>query len=91
MTVAQLRQRMDTRFDAVDKRFKAVDERFDSLEKSLGARIDARFGSLNDKLTSILRILDDQYKHHFKILNEHENRLKDLEGAHRVTAVVQGP
>jgi DNA anti-recombination protein RmuC len=100
MTVAQLRQRMDTRFDdvtrrfgdvdkrfesidkrfeSIDKRFESVDKRFDALETSLGARIDARFGSVNDTLTAILQILDKKHDHHRKVLDVHERRLQDLE------------
>ena len=89
MTVAHLKERMDQRFKAVDKRFKAVDKRFDAVDKRfalvdarfdrLTARMDAGFASMHDKLNAILRILDDKYKPHHKILGNHEARLTDLE------------
>ena len=82
MTVAQLKERMDQRFTSVDKRFKAVDRRFDSVDARfdrLTARMDAGFSSMNDKLSAILRILDEKYTHHHKIVTNHEDRLQDLE------------
>ena len=86
MTVAQLKERMDQRFNAVDKRFKAVDRRFDTVDARfdrLTARMDAGFSAMNDKLSEILRILDDKYKHHHKIVTDHEERLQDLEAWRR--------
>ena len=84
---------VDKRFDAVDKRFEAVDKRFDAVDKrfdTMGAAIDARFGqvdrnieSIGEKLDWIVRTLRDNYKHQQKALDEHENRLKDLERAAR--------
>jgi hypothetical protein len=44
------------------------------------------FNSMNDKLNAILAILDKKYRHHDKILTEHERRLKDLDTAHRAVA-----
>jgi len=80
---------VDKRFKAVDRRFNAVDRRFDTVDKRfelvdarfdrLTARMDAGFVSMHDKLNAILRILDDKYQHHHKILGNHEDRLTDLE------------
>lgn len=96
MTIEQLKKHMDRRLrmkaDKADlrrferrmgKRFAGVDLRFDALEKGLNARIDARFGSLNDKLTMILNILDRKYEHHQEILDVHEGRLQDLDAPPR--------
>ena len=77
---------IDRRFDSVDKRFIAVDKRFDDVDKRfdrLSARMDAGFASLHEKLNAILRIVDDKYKHHGKILSNHEGRLTDLESRRR--------
>ena len=92
MTVARLRERMDARFKAVDKRFKAVDRRFDAVDKRFDAvdrrfdkvdrrfdLIDGRFDSINDKLNAILRIIDQNHKHQTKVMDEHDQRLNDLE------------
>jgi hypothetical protein len=81
MTVGQLKERMDARFKAVDRRFDAVDRRFDQMN----GKMDAGFSSLHDKLNAILQILDKKSDHHFKILNEHEERLGDLETWRRTT------
>jgi hypothetical protein len=73
---------VDRRFDAVDKRFVAVDKRFDDVDKRfdrLTARMDAGFASLHEKLNAMLRVVDDRYTHHGKILSNHEERLEDLE------------
>jgi chromosome segregation ATPase len=75
--------KVDKRFEAVDKRFEAVDKRFEVVDKrfeKLTARMDAGFLSLHEKLNVVLRVLDDKYEHHRKILNNHEERLNDLEG-----------
>jgi hypothetical protein len=75
MTVAQLKRRMDERFEAVDRRFEAVDKRLDLL----AARMDAGFGSMHDTLNAILSIMKAKYDHHGRILQEHEDRIVDLE------------
>ena len=75
MTVAHLKERMDQRFKAVDKRFKAVDRRFDEQR----IRIDAGFSSLHDKLNAILRALKAWDDHQQQIIDEHEERLRELE------------
>jgi hypothetical protein len=41
--------------------------------------MDAGFNSMHDKLNAILRILDEKYQHHEKVLTEHDRRLSDLE------------
>jgi DNA anti-recombination protein RmuC len=84
---------VDKRFDAVDKRFVAVDKRFDDVDKRfdrLNARMDAGFASLHEKLNAILRIVDDKYKHHGKIVHNHEDRLQDLESWRRTTRDIVG-
>jgi hypothetical protein len=86
MTVAYLKERMDRRFKAVDQRFKAVDKRFNAVDARfdrLTARVDAGFVSVHEKLNAILHVLDDEYEHHREILNNHEERLKDLEADRR--------
>jgi hypothetical protein len=70
MTVAQLKERMDARFNAVDRRFNAVDKRFDALDKKLDAH-----------LASITVLL----KHHDRVVDEHDERLKELETRRRTT------
>jgi len=103
MTVARLQERMDQRFKVVDKRFKAVDKRFDEVDKRfehvdarfdrLSARMDAGFRSMHDKLdklTAVLQNLDNKSDHHFKILNEHDERLSDLETWRRTTRNIPG-
>lgn len=77
MTVAQLRQSMDRRFETVDKRFEAVDKRFDRLEGSLGVG----FESLHAKMDSLFRSLTQDFNHHQKIVELYEKRLHDLEEA----------
>jgi hypothetical protein len=67
----------------MDERFVAVGLKFDALEKGLNARIDSRFGLLNDKLTTILNILDRKYDHHQEILDVHERRLNDIDAPPR--------
>ena len=90
MTIAALGKRIDGRFRRAERRtaarFDAVDKRFDAM----GAAIDARFGqvdrnieSIGEKLDWIVRTLRDNYQHQQKTLDEHEDRLKDLERASR--------
>jgi hypothetical protein len=74
MTVAQLKERMDARFEAVDKRF---DEQ--------RIQIDAGFSSMHDKLNAILRALNTRDDHQQQIVDEHEERLRDLEAWRRTT------
>jgi chromosome segregation ATPase len=84
MTVAQLKERMDTRFKAVDKRFDAADsrlERLDSHLERLDGKMDAGFNSVHDKLNAILRALQATDDYQQQILDEHENRLRDLEAS----------
>jgi hypothetical protein len=61
MTVAQLKERMDARFNTIDKRF------------------DARDQKLDEHLASITLLL----KHHDRVVDEHDKRLKDLGGWRR--------
>ena len=93
MTIAYLKKRMDGRFKtqerrtnrrfaAVDKRFDLVDERFDLIDTRfdrLSTKMDARFDSMSEKLSAILRVLDNKYEHHGHIFDEHERRIEDLE------------
>ena len=46
MTIAQLKERMDSRFRATDARFDAVDARFDA--------VDARFEAINSRFASLV-------------------------------------
>jgi hypothetical protein len=71
MTVAHLKERMDARFNAVDRRLGAIDKRFDTLDKTLAAN-----------LASIKLLLT----HHDRVVNEHDERLKELvESGRRAT------
>jgi chromosome segregation ATPase len=112
MTVAQLKQRMDQRFNAVDKRFKsndrrfssidhrfdaidqrfdAVDQRFDAVDQRFNAvdqrfnAVDRRFDAVNKKLDDILSTIKQHYKHHDRVVDEHDRRLKDLEAWRRTS------
>jgi septal ring factor EnvC (AmiA/AmiB activator) len=91
MTVAQLKQRMDHRFNAVDKRFKSIDQRFKSIDQRFDAvdrrfdSVDRRFDDLNRKLDDILSTLKHHYKHHDRVVDEHDRRLKDLEAWRRTS------
>lgn len=91
MTVVQLKQRMDRRFDSVDKRFDVVEKRFDAVDQRFAdadkrfAAIDRGLISIGDKLDSITRRLDGDIRDHRRIFDEHEERLKDLEGGHRAS------
>lgn len=67
MTVAQLKQQMDRRFD------------------QQRVRLDAGFSSMNDKLSAILQTLKTTDDHQQQILDEHDERLRDLETWRRTT------
>ena len=60
MTVFQLKQQIDRRFD---------EQR---------VRLDAGFTSLHDKLNAILRTLKSKDDNQQEVLDEHEERLRDL-------------
>ena len=75
MTVARLTERMDARFKTVDKRFRVVDKRFDAIDR----RFDALDKKLDDHLASITLLLT----HHDRVVDEHDERLTDLEGWRR--------
>ena len=79
MSVAQLKQQMDRRFDALDKRFEAVDRRFDAIE----GQMRAGFESLHNKLNSMFRRLDHKFDHHQTIVDVYEDRLQELEAWRR--------
>ena len=95
MTVAQLKKHMDNRFKtserrtnrrfaAVDARFKAVDSRFDAMDARFDwtdARMGARFDSLDAKFDALFRLLKDKQDHHSRVIDNYEERLKDLERA----------
>jgi hypothetical protein len=82
-------RRMNRRFAAVDARFTAVDGRLDAMDARFDAidarfdRTDARmavgFESLDAKFDALFRILKDEQDHHTRIVDDHEERLKDLE------------
>jgi len=93
----QLERRMNARFGAVGVRLDAMEQRFDGRLDAMDGRLDdmsrshdARFASLErhlislgDKLDSITRRLDGTMKGHWKLLNEREDRIQDLERAER--------
>jgi chromosome segregation ATPase len=95
MTVAQLKKHMDNRFKtvergmnrrfaAVDARFAGVDGRLDAIDARLDrtdARMAAGFESLDAKFDALFRLLKDKQDHHSKVVDDHEERLKDLERA----------
>ena len=81
MTVAHLKERMDARFKAVDQRFDAVDERF----ARLSARMDGGFATMHDKLSAMIRVLKSRDDHQQQIIDEHEERLRELETWQRTT------
>ena len=60
-----------------------LNERMDAGFNDQRARIDAGFSSMNDKLSAILSSLRTKDDHQQEILNEHEERLKDLEAWRR--------
>jgi septation ring formation regulator EzrA len=84
MTIAQLEERMDTRFKAVDTRFDAIDKRFDATDSRASA-LDRKLDSIGDKLDAIAKRIDDKLDGHFQILHEHEERFRDLETWRRTT------
>jgi hypothetical protein len=81
MTVAQLKKYMDNRFNTTERRLKrrfaGVDARFDRTD----ARVATRFDSLDAKFDALFRLLKDKQDHHTRIVDNHEDRLKDLERA----------
>ena len=86
--VDQRFEAVDQRFDAVDQRFEALDRRFDAVDKrfdQLTVRMDAGFSSMHDTLNAILQVLTTRDDHQQEILNEHEDRLRDLETWRRRT------
>jgi chromosome segregation ATPase len=91
MTIAQLKERMDSGFKAVDRRFRAVDRRFDAIDKRFDtadarvSAIDRKLDSIGDKLDAIATRLERKLDGHFQILHEHEERLRDLEPERRTT------
>ena len=78
MTVAQLKARMDARFNTVDRRFNAIDKRFDAIDKRFDA-IDKRFGAIAKTLDAILAGITLQNQHYDTVVDEHDKRLNDLE------------
>jgi hypothetical protein len=82
MTVAQLKNRMDARFNAADKRFDTIDKRFDA--------VDRHFDTLGDKLNEILTSLKRRYEHHDYVVDEHDRRITDLETWRLTTPDVAG-
>ena len=74
MTVAQLKVRMDARFAAVDRRFDRLEKRFDRFETKIDKTLD-----------EILSTIKAGFKHHNEILDEHDERLKDLESWRRTS------
>jgi len=87
---SDVEHRMDARFNDVEHR---MDVRFNDVEHRMDARfrdVDARFASLErlmmslgDKFDSITRRLDTDVKGQRRMLDEHEERITDLERAER--------
>ena len=95
MTIAQLKERMDSRFRATDARsdarFDAV-EIFDAVDARLEA-INARFDSLDVQFRRLFRSVEslaqkvgantqglaDGLEHFDRALSEHDKRIRDLE------------
>ena len=72
MTIAQLEERMDTRFKAVDKRFDAIDHRFDGTDARVSERqavADAMYDALQRNDPEMLRAVQ-------RLL--FENRTRDM-------------
>jgi hypothetical protein len=77
---------VDARFEAVDRRFDAIDARFGSMEAAIERRFaqtDRKVESLGEKLDRIAGILDNKCRHQQQALDEHEDRIKDIERAAR--------
>jgi chromosome segregation ATPase len=92
-TVDQRFAAVDERFEAVDKRFDAVDKRFDVIDTRfdrLTAKMDVGFSSLHDKLNAILRALNTKDDHQQQAIDEHEERLRDLETWRRTPRDIVG-
>jgi hypothetical protein len=96
MTVAQLKKRMDGRFNRVERLLRQIGPGLDEMRRGLGemsvshrarfASLERRLISLDDKLDSITKRLDDKIEHHWIAVNEHEDRLRELEAAERARA-----
>ena len=89
MTIAQLKERMDSRFratdarsdarfDAVDARLEAINARFDSLDAQF-RRLFRNVESLAQKVGANTQGLADGLKHFDRVLSEHDKRIRDLE------------
>jgi len=89
MTIAQLKERMDSRFratdarsdarfDTVDARLEAINARFDSLDAQF-RRLFRSVESLAQKVGSNTQGLTDGLKHCDRVLSEHDKRIRDLE------------
>ena len=71
MTVAQLKERMDARFNAVDRRLEALEAHFRRLFHSMD--------SLGQNVEANRRAMKTGFEHHEKVLSEHNRRITDLE------------
>lgn len=56
--MADLREEMNERFDAVDARFARVDARLDSVDARLDS-VDARFDSVDARFDEVLKVVRD--------------------------------
>ena len=90
MTVAQLKRHMDRRFDRLDRRkANKSDLRRLAMKNDMAlieARIDMRLGevarqfdSVKEKIDSILTYVRGEIQQHTQVLDEHENRILDLQ------------
>jgi hypothetical protein len=79
---------VDRRFDAVDKRFVAVERRFDALEGHF-ARLFLSLESLSQQVASSKRTMKAAFDHHSKVLDEHDDRIKEVEASRKTRNRVQ--
>jgi hypothetical protein len=81
MTIAQLKQHMDRRFDRLQRtKANKVDlVRTNDDTRAGFANVNRQLDSLNEKIDGILRAFSDKYNHHVNVLNGHNERISDLE------------
>ena len=79
---------LDARFDGLDRRFNSVeahgsatDSRLSNIEAHV-SRTDSRLSTIEAHVGTIREIIQRNYDQHELVLDEHENRLRDLERLH---------
>jgi chromosome segregation ATPase len=76
--------RVEGRLTGVEARLAGLEGRFDAMDARLDrtdARMAAGFESLDAKLDALFRMLKDEHDHHTRVVDNHEDRLRDLERA----------